>query len=308
MFEPFTISAARREIMQKLAGLFLWELPAEIPAEFVEYELLKNGMVGFFRYEGKPQAVRVSFTDIPDSYFIHRKFIYANPILGSDVLEDGRDAVIGYNEPMAKWTPQTTWVVICKYADLWNAADISLRTGVINTRLMFIGTADNQQAVQGYNDLIDAVWKGKPAFAVNSETLISEGLKVLPTASISSTYLQQIAECREYIINSCLNAFGVLVNTQAKRERLITTEIDLQVERPMFNIYTMLHEREILAEKLSEFYGQKVTVKLNPILNHYDPSEKSDMGNVTHENEKQEQEETPNADTESESPSESDDR
>ena len=67
-----TFSDVRREIFQKLAGLFVWDLPAEIPSEYVEYELLKNGMCGFFRVGDKPQAIRVSFAEMPDSYFIHK--------------------------------------------------------------------------------------------------------------------------------------------------------------------------------------------------------------------------------------------
>lgn len=281
MAEPFTISAVRREIFQKLAGLFIWDLPADIPPEFVEYELLKNGMCGFFKYEGKPQAVRVSYSGEPNSYFVHEKFIYANPIIGSGTLTDGENAVIGYNEPMAKWTPKTTYNIICKYADLWNAADISLKIGVVNTRLMFIGTADNQQTIQGYNDLISAVWNGKPAFAVNADTLINEGLKILPTANIAADYLRQISETREYIINSCLSAFGVHANTILKRERQLVNEIDLQTERPTFNIYTMLAEREKLAEKLAAFYDYPVSVKLNPILNQYDNTDSEVMNEPT---------------------------
>lgn len=302
MAEPFTVSAVRREIFQKLAGLFVWDLPAEIPPEFVEYEFLKNGMCGFFKYEGKPQAVRVSYSGEPNSYFVHEHFIYANPIIGSGTLTDGKNAVIGYNEPLAKWTPKTTCNIIYKYAELWNAADISLKIGIINTRLMFIGTADNQQTIQGYNDLISAVWNGKPAFAVNADTLINEGLKILPTANIAADYLRQISETREYIINSCLSAFGVHAITILKRERQLVNEIDLQAERPTFNIYTMLAEREKLAEKLAAFYDYPVTVKLNPILNQYDNTDSEVMNEPTTETEQKESE--PDEPSEGETPNE----
>lgn len=281
MSELFTVSAVRREIMQKLAGLFIWDLPAEIPPEYVEYELLKNGMCGFLYFNGVPHAIRVSFAEVPNSYFIHEFFIYANPVLGSGTLEDGNSAVIGYNEPLAKWTPQTTYNIICKYADLLNAADVSLKIGLKNTRLLFVGTADNQQAIQGYNDLVAAIWDGKPAFAVNSETLISDGLKILPTANIAADYLRQISETREYIINSCLSAFGVHANTILKRERQLVNEIDLQIERPTFNIYTMLAERKKLATRLAEFFDYPVTVKLNPILNQYDNTDSMVMNEET---------------------------
>ena len=150
------------------------------------------------------------------------------------------------------------------------------------TNQLQTGSACNVAAfAEGYNDLISAIWNGKPAFAVNSETLISDGLKILPTANIAADYLRQISETREYIINSCLSAFGVHANTILKRERSLTAEIDLQTERPTFNIYTMLAEREKLAKRLAGFFNYPVSVKLNPILNQYDNTDRQVMNAET---------------------------
>ena len=263
-------SSIRREIFQKLAGLFLWELPAEIPAAYVEYELLKNGFVAFFKYNGKPQAMRVNFAEEPNAYFIHDKFIYANPIIGSGTLTDGDECVIAYNEPNARWRPKTTYEIIDRYATLWASVNVSLDVALKNGRLMYFGTADTQQAIQGFNDLMSAVWDGKKAFAINSDTLVSDGLKILPAAGQVTDYLRQLSECREYIINSCLSSFGVHANTILKRERQLTNEIDLQMERPSFNIYTMLYERKRAAKRLSELFDYPIKVCLNPLLSIVD--------------------------------------
>lgn len=263
-------SSIRREIFQKLAGLFLWELPAEIPAAYVEYELLKNGFVAFFKYDGKPQAIRVNFTEEPNAYFVHDKFIYANPVIGGGTLTDGNECVIAYNEPNARWTPRTTYEIIDRYAELGAAVNVSLNVALKNGRLMYFGTADTQQAIQGFNDLMCAVWDGKKAFAINSDTLITDGLKILPAAAHTTDYLRQISECREYIINSCLSSFGVHANTILKRERQLTNEIDLQMERPSFNVYTMLYERKQAAKRLSELFDFPVKVRLNPLLSIVD--------------------------------------
>lgn len=260
----------RREIFQKLAGLFLWELPAEIPAAYVEYELLKNGFVAFFKVDGKPQAMRVNFAEEPNAYFVHDKFIYANPIIGSGTLTDGDECVIAYNEPNARWYPKTTYEIIDRYAELGASVNVSLNVALKNGRLMYFGTADTQQAIQGFNDLMAAVWDGKKAFAINSETLISDGLKILPAASQVTDYLRQLSECREYIINSCLSSFGVHANTILKRERQLVNEIDLQQERPSFNVYTMLYERKKAAKRLSELFNYPVKVRLNPLLSIVD--------------------------------------
>jgi hypothetical protein len=49
-----------------------------------------------------------------------------------------------------------------------------------------------------------------------------------------------------------------------KRERQLTGEIDMQIEKPMFNIESMLSAREQSAEKINRKLGLNLSVKINP--------------------------------------------
>lgn len=276
----------KRTLYARLANLFQWTLPGDIPAEFVEYELLKNGYCGFFGKDGKPFAVRVNPSGEPNAYFIHDVYIYANPILGSGTIKDEKTGVIGYNDPLAKWT-NTAKTIIERYAALLAAVEISLDVAIHNSRLSFIATGDTQRTINSYREMIQAVNNGNSGYCVDSETMISDGLKVLPTVTAGVDYLRQLAETREYLQNAFLTEFGIHANTTLKRERQLVGEIEFQFERPLFNIWGMLKEREKLAEKLTAFFGVPCSVKLNPIISQSNDENNDGIPDIVQDNPEQ---------------------
>ena len=109
------------------------------------------------------------------------------------------------------------------------------------------------------------VANGALATTVSTKTLIGDGLKILPTVTNGTDYLRQICESREYLYNLFLSEFGIHANTAAlKRERVLTGEIDMQIEKPMFNIESMLQAREKGAEKVNKELGLNLKVTINP--------------------------------------------
>ena len=71
-------------------------------------------------------------------------------------------------------------------------------------------------------------------------------------------------EAREYLYNLFLSEFGIHANTVLKRERQLTGEIDMQIEKPVFNINSMLQAREESAKRLSKTFGAEISVRINP--------------------------------------------
>jgi hypothetical protein len=113
--------------------------------------------------------------------------------------------------------------------------------------------------------MLSDVSNGALGVTVNTKTLIGDGLKVLPTVTSATDYLRQISETREYLYNLFLSEFGIHANTAAlKRERVLTGEIDMQIEKPVFNIESMLKARTEGAAKISEKFGKSITVRINP--------------------------------------------
>jgi hypothetical protein len=252
----------RKHLLNHLVTVFQWEgLEEDVPAEYLEMTLLLNGCCGFVKWEDKYIPMLCNPADKPDPYFRATSYIYANPVVGSGNISP--NAVI-FNDMLGAWFPRDCNEVIDKYAHLLAAAEISLKIALKNARLTHIAVTDNEDDVANINKMFADVANGALATTVSTKTLIGDGLKILPTVSNATDYLRQITEAREYLYNLFLSEFGIHANTVLKRERQLTGEIDMQIEKPMFNIESMLQARQKGAEKVNKELGLNLKVSINP--------------------------------------------
>ena len=253
----------RKHLLNHLVTVFIWEgLPKGVPSEYIEMTLFVNGVCGFLERAGSIVPVRCTSCEKPDEYYRGTKYIYANPVLGSGELDP--DAVV-FNDRLGAWFPRDGMEVIEKYAVLLASADVSIKIALKNSRLTHIGVTDNDDDLININKMFEGVANGATATAVSSKTLIGEGLRLLPGANLGADLLRQLAETREYLYNLFLSEFGIHANTSAlKRERVLTGEIDMQAEKPVFNVESMLTAREEGVKNINQKYGTNIRVYLNP--------------------------------------------
>lgn len=252
----------RKHLLNHLVTVFQWEgLDEDVPTEYLEMTLLLNGCCGFVKWEDKYIPMLCNPAEKPDPYFRATSYIYANPVVGSGNISP--NAVI-FNDMLSAWFPRDCNEVIDKYAHLLAAAEVSLRIALKNARLTHIAVTDNEDDVANINKMFADVANGALATTVSTKTLIGDGLKILPTVSNATDYLRQITEAREYLYNLFLSEFGIHANTVLKRERQLTGEIDMQIEKPMFNIESMLQARQKGAEKVNKELGINLKVRINP--------------------------------------------
>ena len=277
----------RRHLLNRLQTLFVWDGFGEnVPTQYIEGNLLLNGACGFLFRDGVLTPVPVWGAEAPDEFYRCKNFTYAQPVLGSGTIDS--DSVI-YNDSLAPWFPFDCKETIDKFADLLAAADISLKIAIKNSRLTHFFTTDNEQDVKTVNDILDGVSKGAMATAAFSKTLIGDGVKILPAVSHGVDFMRQLSESTEYIYNRFLSEFGVHANTVLKRERQLTDELDMQAERPAFNVWGMLKARIEGAERINAKYGTNISVKLNPAITIvedsnfegvYDTGDQTDTGDI----------------------------
>ena len=263
----------RRHLLNRLQTLFVWDGFAEnVPTQYIEGNLLLNGCCGFLFRDGILTPVPVWGAEAPDEFYRCKNFTFAQPVLGSGTIDS--DSVI-YNDSLAPWFPFDCKETIDKYADLLAAADISLKIAIKNSRLTHFFVTDNEQDVKTVDGILEGVSKGAMATSAFSKTLIGDGVKILPAVSHGVDFMRQLSETTEYVYNRFLSEFGVHANTVLKRERQLTDELDMQIERPAFNVWGMLQARIEGAERINAKYGTNISVKLNPAITiieetHYD--------------------------------------
>lgn len=260
--EDDLIQHYRKHLLNHLVTVFIWEgLPEGVPSEYIEMTLFVNGVCGFLERAGSIVPVRCTSCEKPDEYYRGTKYIYANPVLGSGELDP--DAVV-FNDRLGAWFPRDGMEVIEKYAALLASADVSIKIALKNSRLTHIAVTDNDDDLANVNKMFEGVANGATATAVSSKTLIGEGLRVLPGVTFGADFLRQLAETREYLYNLFLSEFGIHANTILKRERQLTGEIDMQAEKPVFNVESMLTAREEGVKNINQKYGTNIRVYLNP--------------------------------------------
>lgn len=248
----------RRILLNKLMSVFKWEgFDESIPTEYIETALLINGVCGFMEHENKVIPVICWGAEAPDEYYRCKSFTWSQPELGSGTIP--AEQVI-YNDNMAPWFGLNCKDTIDKYAELLAATDVSLKIAIKNSRLTHVFFTDNQQDVKNINDMVATVDNGGLATAIFSDTMVGDGAKLLEATTHGTDYMRQLAETYEYLYNRFLSEFGIHANTVLKRERELTGEIDMQIEKPTFNVWGMLKARQEGAKRISEIFGIDITV------------------------------------------------
>jgi hypothetical protein len=254
----------RRHLLNRLMSLFVWDGFAEsVPTQYIEQILLLNGVCGFIEHDGDIIPVTAWGAEAPDEFYRAKKFTYAQPVLGSGTID--ADSVI-YNDNLAPWFGFDCKDVLDKYADLLAMADISIKIAIKNSRLTHIIATDNESDVNNINRVLDGVSNGAMATAIFSRTMIGDGVRLLPATNYGTDFMRQLSETAEYLYNRFLSEFGVHANTVLKRERQLTDELEMQAERPAFNVWSMLQSRLEGCERINKKFGTNISVRLNPAI------------------------------------------
>ena len=279
--ESSLIDHYRKHLLNHLVTVFKWKgFPEETPVEYIEMTLLTNGIVGFIRKGERLIPVLCNPAERPDEYYRATSYIYANPVIGSGEIKP--DSVV-FNDELSAWFQFDGREIIDKYARLLAAADISLKIALKNTRLTNVIVSDNEEDIININKMLSDMWEGAGAVSVSTKTLIGDGVKVFPTVPGGVDYLRQISETREYLYNLFLSEFGIHANTVLKRERQLTGEIDMQIEKPMFNIDSMLSARKKGAERINKTFGTNISVDIDPKYNYVEKTQEPGKEDKTNE-------------------------
>lgn len=254
----------RRNLLDKLMSVFKWNgFDEDVPTTYIESALLINGVCGFMKHKGKVIPVICWGAEAPDEFYRCKSFTWAQPELGSGSIPAEQ---VVYNDNLAPWYGLNCKDIIDKYADLLASTDISLKIAIKNSRLTHVFVTDNEQDVKNINDMVNTVANGGLATAIFSDTLVGDGAKLLEATTKGTDYMRQLAESREYLYNCFLSEFGIHANTVLKRERELTGEIDMQIEKPTFNVWGMLKARQEGAKRISEIFGIDITVDFSEAI------------------------------------------
>lgn len=255
----------RKKLINTASSLFEWgNLPESFDVNFLNHELIMNGRIGIISVNGNLYTVRGDVGGEINEYYKPTQYIYANPVLGSGSPTIGQDIAVIFLTS-EDTTPSLVNGGLCPLiestASLLADNELSLSVAQKNTRLTLIADADSEATRNSAEQTLKAMYNGEPYKVVNKRMTDTFNVNPLVTVRPAES-MRQLIENRQYIWSCFLQELGINSNFNLKRERLVTSEVELNGEC----LDTLIDdiERTVLqgVEMTNTLFGTNITFKI----------------------------------------------
>lgn len=241
--------------------------------DYAKMNLILNGEICITDFGDKLYACIGNLGGEPDEYYVPRRYLIANPILGSKDVWNGHDGVVIFNTKIDRflWSGDSCafasglYDLIEQTATLLADNVISINCSQINARVTTFFTADSESQASAGELTLKKLYAGSPYQILKSDLI--EKIQVNPVANSSAGQnITELVELHNYIVANFFQSIGIKSNNVMKRERLIRDEIESQDDFLQVSILEILSSWQDGLDKVNELYGTKFSVKLNPVL------------------------------------------
>ena len=263
-------------ILRLLYRVIIFEgIPETIDETFFKLILYTCGRSCFLEGdvidEGKQLlALNCSRAETPNVYYMPRKALVTNPRLKkSYTVTPGEDCEVVYLSEADRYNLSGIsgglYSLIERTATMLADNDISINIAQKNTRLVNLVAADTQNTVDSIKAVISSMYEGDPTIVVKSSLVDKlQGIPILQNTS--NTNLVELIQTQQYIISHFYEQIGITTHDQMKRERLITAEINDNIDLAFLNIDDILASITEGLARVNAMFGTNITCKLNPII------------------------------------------
>ena len=233
-------------------------LPETIPEKILEKFLQKNGFACFAKYENDLYIFYGGLGGKQDVYYRPTICTISNPALNfSAELEIDKDCVIVDNDSYRLGLIP----IIEKYSAMLVENDISTFLATVNTRITTIFSGGDDITKNSAEEYLRNIFAGK--LGVIADDAFLNSLSINPASRTKDNALTDLITQNQYLKACLLNEIGLNANTQLKKERLVTAEIENNTDCLYPFIDDMLECRRIGIKKVNEMFGTDIEVELN---------------------------------------------
>lgn len=231
-------------------------LPESIPARNLEIMLQTRGHVAWYHTNGALYVFIGGLGGVPDAYYMPTVYTIANPALNiSKNLKIGEDCIVMPSDSLY----QGLMPILSHYATGVTENELSMRTAIINTRIVDIISAQDDRTAESARQFFKCIEDGK--LEVIAETALLDGLKAQPYGTNGYTQvLTDLIEMEQYWKASVFNELGLNANYNMKRESLNSAESQLNNDALLPLVDDMLKCRREALEKVNDMFGTDIEV------------------------------------------------
>lgn len=266
----------QEQLYMELSHMFTWEgLPENIPLDYLERNLIRNGFVMFYEDEQiGPDILRCTAT----GYNRHQFPTIAQAVTSSDDLQDysQRRAIKRLsdgNKAIEQFDITKDCVLIQNMDYGENLSDIvdhfaarlalaqqSFDTNLLWTNLPYIFMSDSEDMRLSIEKMFSSIFSGEP-FVITDKMLFANNKDRAGLPTDIKYIGKELLDTLNEIMMKFRERVGFDTAGVDKAERLVTAEVKSNNQHTRTCLEIMQRQREIAAANLNAFYGYSVTVK-----------------------------------------------
>lgn len=233
-------------------------LPDSIPASELEKMIQGTGFAVIGKINGDLYALNAGLGGKPDVYNRPTQAIVSVPALDYNATWDiGKDCEIIPNDSMKLGLIP----LFAKYCTLMNENEISIMLSVINQRISFLLSANDDNTIASAKQLLKDIEAGKQG--VVSDNKVFESFKAQALTKNSGTGITDLIELEQYLKASMFNEIGLNANYNMKRERLSESEVEMNGDNLYPLVDDMASNRKSAIERINNLFGTDIQVEFN---------------------------------------------
>lgn len=262
------------KLLGYMLGMFEYEgLPESLPARQIEINLLLTGHCVVFRDHGELVTCGTSLYDF-DKYYDPTMAVFAQPKLFSKRLYlsgDNQNAVVTYNNDLQNnifYVPTDSGLLtfISRYAR--RLADIESTENIytVNMRLSAYPVGGDDSVIANIKKFFNMLALGKRE-VIADNSIINQFRTVDIVKGATTDKLNDIIQARDKILEQFFRDIGVKFFADNKRAQQTNDEINSNDQMLIISPTEMLKARKIGIDKVNEFFGTEISVKLSDNFN-----------------------------------------
>lgn len=233
-------------------------LPDTIPASELEKMIQANGFAVIGKINGEMYALNAGLGGEPDVYNNPTEAIVSVPAFNYNATwKIGKDCEVITNDSMNMGLIP----LFAKYCTLMNENEISIMLSVINQRISFLLSANDDNTIASAKQLLKDIEAGKQG--VVSDSKVFDSFKAQALTKNAGTGITDLIELEQYLKASMFNEIGLNANYNMKRERLSESEVEMNGDNLYPLVDDMASNRKSGVERVNNLFGTDIQVEFN---------------------------------------------
>lgn len=162
------------------------------------------------------------------------------------------------------------------YAEKLASCDSGIDVNILNSKVAFIVETENKAQAETIKALYDRISEGEPLVVYRKDSISTNPLQLL-TNNVKNTFIvPELQDSKRTILNEFLSLWGINNNNTDKKERLITPEVNANIEELVVNIGQFERNLRECSEKVRDMFHIDFNISFK-----YGEKARKDMENDT---------------------------